>query len=71
MTTVEDRVKQFTVMDLQSCYVLYDKYWDDGLNDEKTLINIKNKLLGTSICPHCGIDINGEKVERHKQQKVI
>lgn len=35
------RVKNFNVEQLKNCYVLYDRYWDDGLNDEETLKKIK------------------------------
>ena len=63
MTTLEEKIKNLTVTDLVSCYVLAGTYWDDGLNNEATLTKLKNKLLGTKVCPHCGIDINGEKVE--------
>lgn len=51
---LEEALQKFTVEDLKKCYVLYDKYWDDGLNDERTLENIKNKLRGINACVKCG-----------------
>lgn len=41
---LEKALSKFTVQDLKDCYVLENKYWDDGLNDLRTLENIKNKL---------------------------
>ncbi len=43
------RIQNFSVEDLQDCYILYDTYWDDGLNDEATLRLIKSKLLGIEL----------------------
>lgn len=51
---LEEALSKFTVDDLRECYVLYDTYWDEGLNDERTLENIKNKLRQNNACPKCG-----------------
>ncbi len=42
---IVERLKKFTSNDLKECYVMYDVYWDDGLDDKLTLEKIKQKLL--------------------------
>ena len=43
---IVERLRNFSVNDLKKCYVLYDMYWDDGLNDVETLSKIKQLILG-------------------------
>ena len=43
---IVERLRNFSVNDLKKCYVLYDMYWDDGLNHVETLSKIKQLILG-------------------------